>query len=103
MESTDNIFDFNRAYMESNVPPAAEEMPAPLTEVIAVSTDENRVEPAPVGQETDNEALSSLLMLSKSNADQVVAKETAREVKTDLIIIFRYVADVFKFHFLFSE
>jgi hypothetical protein len=43
-------------------------------------TEESKSEPAQIVQETDSEALSSLLMLSKSNADQGSSSKPYNEV-----------------------
>ncbi len=52
-------------------------------------------------QETDNEALSSLLMLSKSNAEQP-AKFFDQEVNTVIICIFQSVSLVFDTFLFYS-
>lgn len=62
--------DFNIPSIDHEAPAVAEELfPLAMDENVEPS-EENKSESAPVAQETDNEALSSLLMLSKSNADQ---------------------------------
>jgi hypothetical protein len=70
MESTENMQDFNIPFIEQDAPPPSADLTSSTADNASFPSDENRFEPAPVGQETDNEALSSLLMLSKSNTDQ---------------------------------
>ncbi len=70
MESVENMQDFNIPSIDNEGQTSVEEaIPLSVDENVEPS-EENKSESAPVAQETDNEALSSLLMLSKSNADQ---------------------------------
>ncbi len=70
MESVENMQDFNIPSIDHEGQTSVEEaIPLSVDENVEPS-EENKSESTPVAQETDNEALSSLLMLSKSNADQ---------------------------------
>jgi hypothetical protein len=82
MESPDNMHDFSFPLIETEQSHSEVEE-AHNHEISTVPSSihsTNKSEMAPKAQETDNEALSSLLMLSKSNTDPH-AKQTANEVK----------------------
>ena len=70
MESVENMQDFNIPSIDNEAQTSVEEAPLLSVDENVEPSEENKSESAPVAQETDNEALSSLLMLSKSNADQ---------------------------------
>eukprot|EP01032_Pedospumella_encystans_P006098 gene6098-7297_t len=70
MESVENMQDFNIPSIDNEAQTSIEEVPPLSVDENVEPSEENKSESAPVAQETDNEALSSLLMLSKSNADQ---------------------------------
>eukprot|EP00598_Pedospumella_elongata_P012066 CAMPEP_0185001844 /NCGR_PEP_ID=MMETSP1098-20130426/72222_1 /TAXON_ID=89044 /ORGANISM="Spumella elongata, Strain CCAP 955/1" /LENGTH=169 /DNA_ID=CAMNT_0027529213 /DNA_START=191 /DNA_END=697 /DNA_ORIENTATION=+ len=70
MESVENMQDFNIPSIDNEAQTSVEEVPPLSVDENVEPSEENKSESAPVAQETDNEALSSLLMLSKSNADQ---------------------------------
>lgn len=69
MDSVENMQDFNIPSIEQDVSAVVEELSPVAVDSSASSLEENKSETPPEAQETDNEALSSLLMLSKSNTD----------------------------------
>jgi hypothetical protein len=80
MDPVENMQDFNIPSLEQDTVG----MDNVQTNLDASQTEESKSEPAPIVQETDSEALSSLLMLSKSNADQGSSSKSYNEVRTAL-------------------
>lgn len=87
MDSVENMQDFNIPSIEQDAPAVVEELSPSVVDSTGGSSEENKSETPPEAQETDNEALSSLLMLSKSNTDPG-SKSFSGEVSQSLNIKF---------------
>lgn len=87
MDSVENMQDFNIPSIEQDAPVGVEELSPTVVDSTVGSSEENKSDAPPEAQETDNEALSSLLMLSKSNTDPG-SKSFTGEVRQSLIIKF---------------
>lgn len=70
MESVENMQDFNIPSIEHEVNNLDDDSSMSEGEHDLSPSEENKSDQAPAAQETDNEALSSLLMLSKQGTKQ---------------------------------
>lgn len=70
MDSVENMQDFHIPSIEQEVNKLDDDSSMSEGENDLSPSEENKSDQAPAAQETDNEALSSLLMLSKQGAKQ---------------------------------
>lgn len=87
MDFVENMQDFNIPSIDQDVSTAVEEISRVVSDSIVGPSEENKAETPPEAQETDNEALSSLLMLSKSNTEPG-SKSLGGEVGQSFLIKF---------------